>query len=98
MPGVHALISPTGLSQYRSDAEQSGNETLLSFFSRPLISQALFDLLASRPSIRWFLKKSFWGTEDGDLVEYAWRSAHQYGARYAPLTFISGKLFNRNIA
>lgn len=92
------FISPTGLSQFRSDNPPSGNDELLNFLKNPLVRQPLFDALASRASIRWFLQKSFHGTVDGDLIEYAWRSSHQDGAFYAPLAFISGKLFNRNIA
>lgn len=92
------LISPTGLgSAGRKEMADGANGGLLNLFLFPLWSQALFDLLATRASIRYFLKKSFYGAADEGLASYAYLSAHQPGARYAPLHFISGKLFTPDI-
>jgi hypothetical protein len=62
----------------------------------PLWAQALFDGIVSRPSIRYFLNKSFTTQVDEAMVEHAYRSAHQHGARFAPLAFLSGELFSRD--
>jgi pimeloyl-ACP methyl ester carboxylesterase len=64
-----------------------------SFFALPIVGRASFDLLATRTSIRWFLARSFAGEPDERLVGYAYLTAHQPGAKYAPAAFLSGRLF-----
>ncbi len=59
-------------------------------------SYSLFDLLVTRQSIEYFLKKAFAGpsrTASSSTIT----AAHRPGARYAPLAFISGKLFTPDI-
>ncbi|HEY8600286.1 MAG TPA: alpha/beta fold hydrolase [Thermomicrobiales bacterium] len=98
------LISPSGLgrpggafsAEERAERAQSSARVLRSF-SVPLWSQPFYDLLVSPPSIRYFLKQSFVGEPDAGLVAYDYRTAHQPGARFAPLHFVSGKLFTRDI-
>lgn len=98
-----ALISPSGLTERRNKrasqkASEDGTEdTLLSLFSFPLWSQPLYDLLATKTSIRYFLKQSFEGPVDAGLEAYDYLTAHQPGARFAPLHFISGQLFTPDI-
>lgn len=102
---VHSLtlISPTGLSartqmnrSERAGTSQVGDR-LYSLFRFPLWSQAFYDMLASRQSIRYFLQRSFVGEPDSALVSYAYATSHQPGARYAPLAFVSGQLFTPEI-
>lgn len=90
------LISPSGFSTARRDRSGTG-ERLFRIFAFPLWSQAFYDLLTTRRSIRWFLKRSFEGSPDPGLVEYDYLTAHQPGARNAPLYFVSGKLFSLGI-
>ena len=99
-----ALISPTGFKLLPDDesAEDQAQrlksgERLLRGFSVPLWSQPFYDLLTTRASIRYYLQKSFEGAPDRGLVEYGYATSHQPGARYAPLSFISGQLFTRDI-
>ncbi|MFP3913592.1 MAG: alpha/beta fold hydrolase [Actinomycetota bacterium] len=83
-----ALLSPTGFGHTRRPS------LLLAAFLRfPLWSQAVFDGISSRSSIRYFLDRTFTGPVDEMLVEYAYRSAHQPGARHAPIAFLTGELF-----
>lgn len=89
-----ALISPTGLS---ARPPQQPNEGIFSAVSFPLWSQALFDLLTTRLSIRQFLGMSLTGKPDEGMVDYSYTTAHQPGARFAPLAFISGKLHSPDI-
>lgn len=96
------LISPTGLSEQRANSVQQAqvrgsSDLLYRTFAFPLWSQALYDLLTIRASIRYFLKQSFEGLPDEGLITYAYATAHRQGARYAPLHFISGKLFSPDI-
>lgn len=97
------LISPTGFSQVGSDrssqkASRTGSDSgLYNAFSFPLWARPFYDLLTTRPVIRYFLQKSFVHQPPDDLVEYAYLTAHQPGAEHAPLHFISGKLFTPEI-
>jgi pimeloyl-ACP methyl ester carboxylesterase len=89
------LISPTGLGR-----RQDGGPPAVvgSVIRTPLVGQALYDLLVTRRSIRWFLSRSFVGDVDHGLVAYAWATAHQPGARFAPAAFLDGSLFTADAA
>jgi pimeloyl-ACP methyl ester carboxylesterase len=101
---IHSLvfISPTGLStsapedRGRQPGISGRSRRLRALFAFPLWSQAFYDALVSRPSLRYFLQRSFDGEVDPGLLEYAWSTTHQPGARFAPLYFISGQLFTPN--
>jgi pimeloyl-ACP methyl ester carboxylesterase len=61
----------------------------------PLVGTAAFNLLASKPSIRYFSADHGYydsSNKPEEEVEYQWQSAHQPGARYAPASFVSGFL------
>ena len=92
------LMSPTGfdkiLSGYGRSQSTKGNGLKLALLSCPVWSQALFDLVASRPSMRFFLQKTFGSTTiDEGLFEYDQASAHQPGAMHVVWSFLSGFLF-----
>lgn len=94
------MISPSGFSikGASQQASQSGSsDTLYKTFSFPLWGQAFYDLIATRKSIHYFLQKSFEGSVDMGLEEYAYQTTHQPGAHHAPLYFVSGKLFTPDI-
>lgn len=93
----HSLVvlSPTGLAGRSVD--KSTQDSIYNFLSFPLLSQPLYDLLTIRPSIRFFLERAFAGEADEGLIEYAYQTSHQPGARYAPYYFVSGKLFTFDI-
>ncbi|WP_437999060.1 alpha/beta fold hydrolase [Sorangium sp. So ce185] len=91
---VHSLVlvSPTGLGR-----EAPGASAVLRTIAHvPPVAGALYRMLASPPSIRWFLKKSFVGAPDPGLVDYAIRTSKEPGAHRAPLAFISGALFTED--
>lgn len=96
-PGlVHsiALVSPTGFEDgTRAESAARGGEAILRAMAIGPWAQPVFDLLASRPGIARQLGRSFAGPVDDALAEYAWRTAHQPGARHAPLCFLGGALF-----
>jgi pimeloyl-ACP methyl ester carboxylesterase len=89
-----ALIAPTGFTRAAGDGDREV-PALHAALSFPLWSQALYDGLTSRRSIRYFLRRTC-GCRDVDdaLVDYDWHSAHRPGARHAPLAFLSGRLFS----
>lgn len=97
------LVTPTGFergSDTRRKADGATREVpfLHAALTRPGWGRPLFDLLVSRPSIRFFLKKTF-GTPriDEGLLAYDYVTAHQPGARFAPFAFVSGRLFAADI-
>ncbi len=82
------LICPT-------DETSDERPWLRSLLRAPIVGTTLFNLLASKPSMQYFYHRD--GYYDADRisdeeVEYAWQSAHQPGARYAPASFASGTL------
>ncbi len=88
--GAHKLRGPLG-----GDRAVPGLERGLTL---PFLSDALYAGLVSRPSIRFFLNRTFGGAKaPDDMVDYAWRTAHQPGAKHAVLAFASGKLFSSDI-
>jgi pimeloyl-ACP methyl ester carboxylesterase len=101
----HSLtfISPTGFSAPRQmrasqQAGQSGSaDRTYRALSARLWGRPLYDLIATKASIRFFLKQSFVGPVPEDMIDYAYATSHQPGAEYAPLRFVSGKLFTPNI-
>lgn len=97
-----ALISPTGFSRrgprYGPPGSTRGRPSLLRFLRFPLWSRAIYRLLTSRSSIRYFLRRTWGSTSiDEGLAEYDFATARQPGARHAPYRFVSGFLFSGDI-
>ena len=88
-----ALISPTGFSSKPAEAIGKRLDAWPA-----AVAQAFYDLLVSRPSIRYYLGKSFEGPVDAGLAAYAYATSHQPDARFAPLRFLSGRLFTPDAA
>jgi pimeloyl-ACP methyl ester carboxylesterase len=91
-----AMISPTGLGTRELPSLETGAR-LGRVFRVPLVSDALYRTLTTRASIRYFLGKSFVGEVPEELVEYAWRTTREPGAKYAPFRFLTFTLFTRGI-
>jgi len=83
------LVCPT-------DTTMGGRQVWLrALFRSPVVGQGLFNLITSRPAIRYF--NADHGYYDAanmtdDIVAYEWQTAHQPGARFAPASFVSGFL------
>lgn len=98
-----ALLSPTGFTRRGDEnrAQRSSvrgtSERALKVLKVPLWSQGLYDLLVTRPSIHYFYGRNFVGPVDAGLEAYTYLSTHRPGARWAPLAFLSGKLFRSDI-
>jgi hypothetical protein len=64
--------------------EQDRTEAVYRGLSNPLWGKALFDLIASRRSIEFFLKQSFVGPVPPALIDYCYSAAlHRRAALYA---------------
>ncbi|QLG50794.1 alpha/beta fold hydrolase [Natrinema halophilum] len=82
------LICPT---------DETGDERpwVRTLLRTPIIGTTLYNLLASKPSIRYFFHRDgYYDSDriDSDEVQYAWDSAHQPGARYATASFAAATL------
>jgi pimeloyl-ACP methyl ester carboxylesterase len=87
-----ALIAPTGFSQ-RVPPGPGFGRIVHPILKTPGLSQALFDLVVSKRSIRHYLGGSFVGEPTQEILDYAYATSHQPGARHAPLVFLSMQLF-----
>lgn len=98
-----ALVTPTGFGRgsdkFRGPPGESREVPLLyALFTFPLWSRGFYDLLVSRRSIRFFLRKTFGSQRiDAGLADYDYLTTHQPGARHAPYAFVSGRLFSKDI-
>lgn len=82
------LVCPTASTSMR-------RPWLRSLLRSPLVGRGLFNLLVSRPALRYFDRREAYHDPDrvdDDLVEYQWRTSHQPNARYAPASFVGGYL------
>jgi len=100
--GRLALVSPTGFNGRRPLRGPPGSTRGLPWLRRvlakPLWSQALFNGLTRPGVVRFFLRGTF-GSRDIDEAMWAYGllSARVPGARFAPLSFLSGQLFSADI-
>jgi pimeloyl-ACP methyl ester carboxylesterase len=97
------LISPTGFGALRERGlletlSRRRASVLPTESSDTLPSRLLYELIVSRPSIRYFLRKSFHERLDEGMAAYAYATSHQRGAYRAPMAFLSGALFPRGEA
>ena len=86
------LVSPTGLGSREPPSGQA-SDRLRKIFAMPVLTQGLYRVLTSRASIRYFLALSFDGEPPVEMIDQAWASARQPGARFAPYRFLSMALF-----
>ena len=93
--GSLALISPTGFGARQPFGPGVG-KPLHWVLSLPGLGAAAYALVASRPSIDFYLGQSFVGKVPAGVIDYAYATSHQPGARYAPLMFLSMQLFTRD--
>ncbi|QIB73445.1 alpha/beta hydrolase [Halogeometricum borinquense] len=70
-------------------------EWLRELIRAPVIGEAVFNLIGSKPSIRYFNADHGYADPSrvsDEWIDYEWRTAHQQNARFAPASFISGYL------
>jgi pimeloyl-ACP methyl ester carboxylesterase len=95
-----ALVSPTGLSGRLQRRGPSGSTAVMPRLHRMLqaVGPGLFVLLTRPAVVRFFLRKT-WGRREIDelMFEEAVRTARAPGAEHAPLSFLAGALFSRDI-
>ena len=93
-------ICPTGLGGVLDRAATPAQLAIAGTFRTPLLGEALFNGLSSRPSIKWFLVNGSYGDPalaTPEVINHYYAVSHQPGARYVPAAFVGGQL-NCNIA
>jgi pimeloyl-ACP methyl ester carboxylesterase len=87
------LIEPTGLVR-RNGAASTRGEVARLVVDAPVVGPAVFNALASKRSLRYWLERAYVDLEfvTPELVDIYYRAAHQPGARHAPAALLSGHL------
>jgi pimeloyl-ACP methyl ester carboxylesterase len=97
-----SLVSPTGFDRAEllegPPGSTLGRPWLRSVLKGPVVRRGLYSLLTSRRTIQRYLERT-WGSRqiDSRLMHYDWLTSHIAGAEYAPIDFIAGFLFSRDI-
>ncbi len=97
-PGLFArmiLIEPTGIENLADERDSLGRRIGRTIVQSPLLGQSIYNLLCSRPSIRYFLRTQTYSNPEmvsDDMIDLYHTMAHQPGGRYPIASFISGSL------
>lgn len=86
-----ALINPTGLLT-QAERPGAGGRVLQNLLRLPWLGESLYNLLVSRPSLRWFGSRIYRDPGPESATEERYAAAHQPGARYAPAAFLGDAL------
>ncbi len=90
-----AVICPTGLGGVLDRGPRGAQSALHPLMRAPILGEAMFNALASKPSIRWFLENQAYGDKahvDPAVVDHYYAITHQSGARYVPAALVGGTL------
>ena len=88
-----ALIAPTGLVRLHK-APSTGGDLARYAVDSPVLGTAVFNALVSRRALRSHLDRLYLESDlvTDDVVDAAYATTHQPGAKYAPSAFLSGHL------
>jgi pimeloyl-ACP methyl ester carboxylesterase len=93
------LIEPTGVRRLAGPPTPV-QRALRLVLKAPVVGPFAFNVLSSKPALRWELRNRIFfdpSLATDELVDYQWITAHQPGARFAPISFWTG-LLNLRIA
>ncbi len=96
------FISPTGILPHAAEEENDwaarssdALQRLLRGVSGNTAGQVPYAFLTTRPALSWLIARQSYADPEQitpDIVEHLYATTHQFGARFAPLAFMSGKL------
>jgi pimeloyl-ACP methyl ester carboxylesterase len=90
------LVNPTGLLTQATGPDRKGR-LLQNLVRLPFIGEALYNLLVSKPSLRYYGSRIYRDPSvEEQTSEQQYATAHQPGARYAPAAFL-GDAMARNV-
>ena len=87
--GRLVLICPT------AETSVEPRPWLRALLKTPIVGTGLFNLLVSKPSLRWFSTRDGYYSPSSVTeheIDHEWRTAHQPNAKFAPAAFIAGYL------
>lgn len=90
-----AVICPSGLSGTLDSGPRGPQAVLPSLIRSPILGETMFNALASKASIRWFLRHRVYGDAarvTPEVVDHYYAVMHQPGARFVPAAFVGGAL------
>lgn len=87
------MVNPTGLVTL-TDGRGVAGRLLEAAFRAPLLGEALFGALVSRPSLARYDRRAHGDPRlvDRERLDQQWATAHQPNARFAPAAFVGGAL------
>lgn len=88
------LVAPTGIETLAAEPG-AAQQAVRDLLAPPLLGDFLFNLLVTRPSLAFFLKRQGYfdpAQVTSDVVSAYFATSHQTGSRYAPASFIGGLL------
>ena len=89
------LIEPTGIETLTGESSTTARRFWRGLLRTPLIGEGVYNLIVSRPSIRYYLQSQAYGNREAvsdDMIDHYYTTGHQPGGRYAPASFVSGAL------
>ncbi|HEU5368933.1 MAG TPA: alpha/beta fold hydrolase [Ktedonobacterales bacterium] len=95
------FISPTGIisaaAEDRDWAARSSSalQRLLRRFGDTTVGQVPYAFLTTKPALSWLIARQSYANPEyaaPEVVQHLYATTHQFGARFAPLAFMSGKL------
>jgi len=90
-----AVICPTGLGGTLDKGPTGPGSAITALFRTPVLGEAAFNAIASKASIRSFLRKQVYADPSSatpEVVDHYYAVAHQPGSRYVPAAFVGGAL------
>ena len=86
------LVNPTGLVTL-ANGRGPGRRLAEAALRAPLVGDALFGALVSRPSLAWYDRQAYRDPRLVDtLLDHQWATTHQPNARFAPAAFLGNSL------
>ncbi len=90
-----AAICPAGLGGTLDRAPTTAGSAITALIRSPLLGEAAFNALSSKPTLRSFLAKQVYADASHatrEVVDHYYAVTHQPGARYVPAAFVGGAL------
>jgi pimeloyl-ACP methyl ester carboxylesterase len=90
-----AVICPAGLGGVLDTGPRGARGTMTSLLRTPILGEALFNALGSKPSIASFLRDKAYADPASvtpEVLDHYYAVTHQPGARYVPAAFFGGAL------
>ena len=90
-----AAVAPAGLSVASGRGANARGGAVHALFRTPLVGETVFNVIASRASLRWMLERQVYGDPahvTDEIVDQHYAVTHQPGARYLPAALFGGAL------